>query len=459
VWYLEQYPAAERDAWASWMLPLEVLKKSPSRADHVPPEEERRYRRRTCIFLEELAEKSLQVDWQSLATAQIFLHFFFARHSFRRHNRFEVAIACIFLAAKCEECAVPNARRLEKIISKAHRLMYEPALLRDGGTYTPLDTASEAYKVLQSDVLVAERALLHTIAFDLITYKPHKYFKYLFEFIMAADLVPSELHKEFGRCAMQFLKMAMRTSLVLQFEPPKMAAAAIWLSTIYLDFAATADGASGSSGSSSSGGSGGGNNALEWRVRPKLGLDVESFRAMTEQVLEVLQADRGSATGLAKLDAFETVLLEKKILRYRTVVSSSSSSSSHGRSHGHSSLSSSSSSSSSSAAAALTAPPMRRVSSGIVQGNHQYDSDRRPSASSSSGSSSSSSSSQRHRDGRPPPPPPPPGGPSSSSSSSSAGVAVAATTVAAAAAAARMSRPMIHGEQQHANKRPRTEIG
>jgi hypothetical protein len=382
--------------------------------------------------------------------------------------------------------------------------MYEPALLRDGGTYTPLDTASEAYKVLQSDVLVAERALLHTIAFDLITYKPHKYFKYLFEFIMAAgesvkssiqkrergggagggevrmyvhillasltvpciinwlfgaDLVPSELHKEFGRCAMQFLKMAMRTSLVLQFEPPKMAAAAIWLSTIYLDFAATADGASGSSGSSSSGGSGGGNNALERRVRPKLGLDVESFRAMTEQVLEVLQADRGSATGLAKLDAFETVLLEKKILRYRTVVSSSSSSSSHGRSHGHSSLSSSSSSSSSSAAAALTAPPMRRVSSGIVQGNHQYDSDRRPSASSSSGSSSSSSSSQRHRDGRPPPPPPPPGGPSSSSSSSSAGVAVAATTVAAAAAAARMSRPMIHGEQQHANKRPRTEIG
>ena len=51
MWYLEQYPAAERDAWASWMLPLEVLKKSPSRADHVPPEEERRYRRRTCIFL------------------------------------------------------------------------------------------------------------------------------------------------------------------------------------------------------------------------------------------------------------------------------------------------------------------------------------------------------------------------------------------------------------------------
>ena len=44
-----------------------------------------------------------------------------------------------------------------------------------------------------------------------------------------------ELHREFGKTAMYLLKMSMRTSLCLQFEPPKMAAAAIWLATIYLE--------------------------------------------------------------------------------------------------------------------------------------------------------------------------------------------------------------------------------
>jgi hypothetical protein len=49
-----------------------------------------------------------------------------------------------------------------------------------------LDPAGAEYKTLQADVLAAERTLLHTIAFDLITYKPHKYFMDLFMVVMGA---------------------------------------------------------------------------------------------------------------------------------------------------------------------------------------------------------------------------------------------------------------------------------
>ena len=114
-WYLTQYSAAEISGWSSWLLPSEMLKDSPSRKDHMTAEEEARCRRRTVIFMEGFLEKHLLVDWQSQNAAIIFFHFFFARHSFKRHKRFEVSAACMFLAAKVEECAVKDARRLSQV--------------------------------------------------------------------------------------------------------------------------------------------------------------------------------------------------------------------------------------------------------------------------------------------------------------------------------------------------------
>jgi len=89
----------EEEIWSSWLLSPEILDQSPSRKDGVKEEEEKTYRRRTSIFIEEVAS-SLKLDWQTQATAQVFFHFFFAHHSFRRHKRFDVAVACIFLSAK-----------------------------------------------------------------------------------------------------------------------------------------------------------------------------------------------------------------------------------------------------------------------------------------------------------------------------------------------------------------------
>ena len=64
---------------------------------------------------QDLGEKLLRVDWQTHATAQIYMHFFFAHHSFLRRKRIYVALASMFLAAKVEECAAPYARRLSTV--------------------------------------------------------------------------------------------------------------------------------------------------------------------------------------------------------------------------------------------------------------------------------------------------------------------------------------------------------
>ena len=97
----------------------------------------------------------------------------------------------------------------------------------------------------------------------------------------------------------------MRTSLCLQFEPPKMAAAAIWLATIYLELPAQPSSRHRAIASSSSVGSSSGssrNENVELVVWPMLGVEDAAVKFMAEQILEAMQADRGSQDDLALVD-------------------------------------------------------------------------------------------------------------------------------------------------------------
>jgi len=221
----------EEEIWSSWLLSPEILDQSPSRKDGVKEEEEKTYRRRTSIFIEEVAS-SLKLDWQTQATAQVFFHFFFAHHSFRRHKRFDVAVACIFLSAKVEECDDKNgARHLEYLITKADKLWNRKA----GNTYQGLVKGSEAYNTLQRAILECERNLLHTVAFDLIVKKPHEYLVNQIKELVECNFVEDSMKKNFGRTTMHLLKMSLRTSLCLQVIPPFISAVCLSLAAIYHD--------------------------------------------------------------------------------------------------------------------------------------------------------------------------------------------------------------------------------
>lgn len=74
----------------------------PSLKDGMTVEQETVTRRKTCRFIMEAAK---QLKFQSIAisTAMVFFHRFYAKHSFKTHDRFEVAVAAILLAGKTEE--------------------------------------------------------------------------------------------------------------------------------------------------------------------------------------------------------------------------------------------------------------------------------------------------------------------------------------------------------------------
>ena len=64
----------------------------PSLKAGMSAEEEATKRRKTCRFIEE-AGRLLKLPRVAVATAMVFFHRFYAKHSFFEHDRFEVAVA------------------------------------------------------------------------------------------------------------------------------------------------------------------------------------------------------------------------------------------------------------------------------------------------------------------------------------------------------------------------------
>jgi len=89
----------------------------PSIKAGMTAEEEAMKRRKTCRFIEETG-RLLKLPRVSVATAMVFFHRFYAKHSFLEHDRFEVAVACIVLAAKTEE----SPKKLNTVIDEAYKL-------------------------------------------------------------------------------------------------------------------------------------------------------------------------------------------------------------------------------------------------------------------------------------------------------------------------------------------------
>ena len=54
----------------------------------------------------------------AIATATVFFHRFYAKHSFQEHDRFEVAMACLLLAGKTEE----SPKKLDVVIRECWKL-------------------------------------------------------------------------------------------------------------------------------------------------------------------------------------------------------------------------------------------------------------------------------------------------------------------------------------------------
>jgi cyclin T len=148
--------------------------------DGMSLEEETTKRKKTCRFIEE-ACRILRLPRVATATALVFFHRFYAKHSFGKHDRFEVAVACILLAAKTEESPRKVVNCLEECHKLRSRAMAAGRMSSQGSSPSapnptePLDPKGEEFNKIKERILLLERVVLHTIGFELSVDHPYKF--------------------------------------------------------------------------------------------------------------------------------------------------------------------------------------------------------------------------------------------------------------------------------------------
>lgn len=251
----------------------------------IPWAQELQYRRSTCAFVTDLAAM-VEIPESPAITAQLYVQRFYMLHSFTQHDRFLVATAALFLAAKTEEfpikvrlmtecalyllvCPVEAATTLASHSKAKGRTSSSPAMDarkrrmspgngNDPSQQPPQSTAAskdpEALKAKHlkclnallntmdvgeveqtaSRVLLLERILLQTLSFEIGIPQPFAYVAPAMELVFALEAMhPSISHQNIRLCAYLFLADAIKNAVCLAFDPKTLAIGAVYLSCIH----------------------------------------------------------------------------------------------------------------------------------------------------------------------------------------------------------------------------------
>uniref|UniRef100_A0A182PHR7 Cyclin-like domain-containing protein n=1 Tax=Anopheles epiroticus TaxID=199890 RepID=A0A182PHR7_9DIPT len=143
---------------SKWYFTAEQLANSPSRKCGMDADQELMYRQRAANLIQDMGQR-LQVSQLCINTAIVYMHRFYAFHSFTQFHRNSIAAAALFLAAKVEE----QPRKLEHIIKVVHICL---------GMEAP-DPMRESYAEQAQDLVFNENVLLQTLGFDVAIDHPH----------------------------------------------------------------------------------------------------------------------------------------------------------------------------------------------------------------------------------------------------------------------------------------------
>ncbi|KAK8471120.1 hypothetical protein PHAVU_003G138600 [Phaseolus vulgaris] len=200
-----------------YMSRKEIEEHSPSRKDGIDLKKETYLRKSYCTFLQDLGMR-LKVPQVTIATAIIFCHRFFLRQSHAKNDRRTIATVCMFLAGKVEE----TPRPLKDVILVSYEIIHK----KDPAAAQRIKQ-KEVYEQQKELILLGERVVLATLAFDLNVQHPYKP---LVEAIKKFNVAKNAL----AQVAWNFVNDGLRTSLCLQFKPHHIAAGAIFLAAKFL---------------------------------------------------------------------------------------------------------------------------------------------------------------------------------------------------------------------------------
>ncbi|KGN62623.1 cyclin-T1-3 [Cucumis sativus] len=191
----------------------EIENHSPSRKDGIDFKKESQLRKSYCSFLQELGMK-LKVPQVTIASAMMLCHRFYMRQSHAKNDWQTIGTASIFLACKIEE----TPRFLNDVVVVAYELTFkwDPSASKR-------IRQKEVFNKQKELILIAERLLLSTLAFEVDIQLPYKPLVAALKRLgMAADL---------GKVAWNFVNDWLCTTLCLEYKPHYIAAGSIFLAS------------------------------------------------------------------------------------------------------------------------------------------------------------------------------------------------------------------------------------
>ncbi|XP_047524518.1 cyclin-T isoform X1 [Pieris napi] len=199
-------------AQEKWYFSKEQLQNSASRKCGLDGDKELAYRQQAANLIQDMGQR-LQVSQLCINTAIVYMHRFYAFHSFTQFHRNAIAAAALFLAAKVEE----QPRKLEYVIKVAHVCLH-----RGEGVNTL--TSSEQYQEQAQDLVFNENVLLQTLGFDVAIDHPHTHVVRTCHLVKA----PKDLAQTSYFMASNSLHL---TTMCLQYKPTVVACFCIHLAS------------------------------------------------------------------------------------------------------------------------------------------------------------------------------------------------------------------------------------
>ncbi|XVE94657.1 hypothetical protein REPUB_Repub02eG0027600 [Reevesia pubescens] len=189
----------------------EIENCSPSRKDGIDLGREEHLRKSYCSFIQDLGIK-LKVPQVAIACAMMLCHRFYMRQSHAKNDWQTIATVSTFLACKIEE----TPRLLKDVIVVGYEIIYKQDPSAAGRI-----RQREVFDKQKELIMIGERLLLATIAFDLDIQLPYKP---LVSAVKKLEIFPNLL-----KVAWNFVNDWLRSNLCLQYKPHYIAAGSLCL--------------------------------------------------------------------------------------------------------------------------------------------------------------------------------------------------------------------------------------
>ena len=197
-------------AESQWLFTESELLQTPSILDGLTPEKERESRSKGVNFILQVGIM-LKLPQITLATASVFLHRFYMRHSLKGFHQYEIGSSSLFLATKVEE----NCRKMKELVIACVRVAQKDP-------HKMVDEQDREYWRWRDVILYNEDVMLEALCFDLSLDPPYKT---LFEHLKYFGEQDNDCLRN---AAWAFLNDSYLTMLCLMFPSRAIATGALY---------------------------------------------------------------------------------------------------------------------------------------------------------------------------------------------------------------------------------------